>query len=48
MFWIGFGFSDYLRFFLAPLPSLLLQIDHYLLQPERTNLLKNTSQINSK
>ncbi len=41
-------FSVYLRLFLAPLPSRLLQIDHYLLHPESANLLKNPSQLNSK
>ena len=32
-------FSVYLRFFLASLPSLFLQIGHYLLQPNSANLL---------
>jgi len=46
MFFVDF--SVYLRLFLAPLPSRFLQIDHYLLHPERENLLKNSSQLNSK
>ena len=46
MFFVDF--SVYLRLFLAPLPSRFLQIDHYLLHPESENLLKNSSQLNSK
>ena len=41
-------FSAYLRLFLASLPSRFLQIDYYLLHPESANLLKNSSQLNSK
>ena len=42
------NFSDYLRLFGASLPSRFLQIDHYLLRPERINLSPNNSQLNSK
>ena len=41
-------FSVYLRLFLTSLHSQALQIDHYLLRLDSTNLPKNISQLNSK